>query len=213
MAETTDRGDPAADASPASQRSTRRLPVAERRPGLVERLRERARVAYVRLGRRRALALGGAAALVLALVAYLVLGGDATGPLDVAQGRFTGTATSVGEPVGVGILIRDNEGDAPVVLERIEVRRQPRMKFLGARAGRQAAVSSRWPPRMRTKPVGGYRISPGERGPTIYVGVEFARPGRYVVDGVRLSYRVGDDVYTVPTHRVRVCVRGRGVRC
>jgi hypothetical protein len=171
--------------------------------------------------RRRRFVLAALATVVLAGVAVFLLavGGDDGRGQDVEEGgplavtADTATATSfpaeLGAPYSWGATPLVNDGDEPATIERIELMVVPAaMRVVGMYAlpGLESGIGSAegfdpgdWP-----NPTG-LVIEPGQAYELV-VGAQIEEAGRFLMPGVRIHYRVGEDRYQATlNHALAMC--------
>ncbi len=170
-----------------------------------------------------ALALLGAAAL-LGWFAFITFSRTA-GPVTTGPWTTTiGFSMAPGQTGAWGDTVLYNDSDTDAVLQDIRpVDPPPGLEIVDVLVGgpdrRYASVgsSSSWPDTRVTdlRPVKGATIAPvtsptGERGIQAVVVFRAARPGRYVLDGLQVDYRVGRrDHRRVIDAGLQVCFRTR----
>lgn len=153
----------------------------------------------------------------LAAAAFLAgCGGDgaksSNGPL-IGEGVHYGQPVALNEPYSVGTVRLGNEGDEPVVVERVRlvgVRGPLEMlgvstRYLPAPPGAFLGTAGFPPASFPTKDLSEQRVVPvaEERTPEglpdkvmqLAIGVKVTAPGETAVRGVEVTYRVGDKTY------------------
>jgi hypothetical protein len=167
----------------------------------------------------------GAGIVVLAIGGLLVLllrgGGPPTaGPLASPEHSSIGFPQKAGNAFPFGLAVAFDRSGRPARLESIApVAPTPGLRLLdtrvaGAARGGTLVGSYRWPdPAFKDlHPVRGYVVPPagspaGRAGVQLILVLRADRPGRYVVKGVSVDYRVGTTSHRAVIHQgMAVCV-------
>jgi hypothetical protein len=151
------------------------------------------------------------AVIVAAGALWLTRGGSEPGPGPLYNANNDDYAFPVpaGRPVMYGVPVVRNKGKVPATLVAAEpARATPGLRVidvLAAGAGRGGeffAGDRRFPPRpgelRGLRPLAGAVVPPdstraGSEGVELVFGLQMDDPGRYVIDGIRVRYRVGDE--------------------
>jgi hypothetical protein len=143
------------------------------------------------------------------------------GPLDADLGEWVGIGRPAGSEWGYGFAVVYNQGDQPVVLERISlVDATPGLEVVGtgiAGPDRKYGSLATWiemPADLgRIVPVEGFRLAPvdepgGDRGAELIFRIRTPRPGDYTSSAVAVEYTVdGKQHRSEIGYRLGVCVQ------
>jgi hypothetical protein len=151
------------------------------------------------------------AAATLALLLVGCTGHPGPGPIQATNAHAWATTEPVGVTFtdGLEVLVLDGAQDA--VIDSVELVGDPELELVGAMvAGRDRGESGAiqiihtWPPRGRglnpdsLVPAEGATITPlpGNQGWELFLGIRPTEEGRWVRNGVRVTYTIGERRYS-----------------